>query len=1334
MRISHFFIDGFGIFHNVSVRDLPPGLTLFVGDNETGKSTCLSFLRDILFGFRDKRFRENDHPPLAGGRQGGNITVVSDHLGEAVIERRPGKKGGSVTVTYVDGRKGAEEALGQLLGGTTRDLFRNIYAFSLSELQTIDTLSDEAVKSVLYSAGTGTAMLSLPKAITSIEAKLGELFKPGGRNPKINQKLVALEIVRARLREARKGIELYDAASMELDKKVQEIEVLQSEERSIGKERNRTETYLKLWNNWISIQDSERELSQLPLVVDNFPENGIERLDRELERLAREKELLIDLTSDRDNLSREIKDIFVDEKILGESAAIRTLLDKKESYISAVENVPVMSGKLGYMKRGILNILNGLGEGWTEESVTKVDRSLFTREAILKQQELLNRARSNRKETEHFVESKEDEYRAAERAESQAQKDFERHHDIHIEADDNTILSLQKGRDQFASVVRDLPQRIKELEDARGELDETIKEIEPDWTETDILAFDCSVPAQQAVQSYESILARAEQDCAQAEMKIESARTELRNAQEQYNAKARELEKMEQMPVAALDELTNRKSALRTLKGCLFECDTLAAEMGHHEERLSDKRQEMMNQGQVPTEFSMGTLKGLALAAAIIGLVLGIILSIFVTWAVGVAAGGILAVVGGIIFFVYRYARNKWSLQAADKHSHLAEIEQQVSALEAQLPEIKKQHAELSDRIVRLANKLGMHPPVRPGDVDSLEARVEEEIRISDNKKRLADEVETLKSNAVRSGQSMEDLVKIRDGSDSTLQKAKDDWGNHLKRLGLRTGATPRTVNLIFTKIETAKTRIKHIYEIQRRIDQMEEARNEYLSYAKDVPSLAVLTERGLTGLLSGVDLFLERSRETEKKLHEKRLAEQLLEEKKSRKRETENDLQDARGRHEEAVNNEEEVRESWQNWLTQRGFDQELSPATTLEAFQKIEECIRLTNESSELTKQIRDKKDAIEEYLRLATGVFERLGELTPETQALMAGIDKLGEGLDEAKTNLARREELTRKIPGIKAKIAASGEKILRIEKDIDKLIRLGGAEDQEAFRTRGRYYSERANLVDKIAQEERSLKIISGEEDIASLKESLKNLDIGCLRTTQDELSERLQLSEGKLNDCRQEKANLLQQISALTSADEISRLRAEEEGLLEEIRLLSMDWGCYAIAKFLLSEARRRFEQEQQPKVIHDAGMFFQTITEGRYQKIIAPIGEDTIDVITPDGERRRPEELSRGAAEQLYLAIRFGYISNYSVNGENLPIIMDDILVNFDPKRARQTASTILKLAATHQVLFFTCHPETVAIFKGYNENTPVYVLHDGTIFAGKIFEERSESESNSVS
>ncbi len=92
MRISSLFVDGFGMFHNLSLEDLPGGFILFSGDNEAGKSTCLGFIRDMLFGFRDRRSKDNEYPPLAGGALGGRIAFVTERFGEIFARKKGGQE------------------------------------------------------------------------------------------------------------------------------------------------------------------------------------------------------------------------------------------------------------------------------------------------------------------------------------------------------------------------------------------------------------------------------------------------------------------------------------------------------------------------------------------------------------------------------------------------------------------------------------------------------------------------------------------------------------------------------------------------------------------------------------------------------------------------------------------------------------------------------------------------------------------------------------------------------------------------------------------------------------------------------------------------------------------------------------------------------------------------------------------------------------------------------------------------------------------------------------------------------------------------------------------
>ncbi len=109
--------------------------------------------------------------------------------------------------------------------------------------------------------------------------------------------------------------------------------------------------------------------------------------------------------------------------------------------------------------------------------------------------------------------------------------------------------------------------------------------------------------------------------------------------------------------------------------------------------------------------------------------------------------------------------------------------------------------------------------------------------------------------------------------------------------------------------------------------------------------------------------------------------------------------------------------------------------------------------------------------------------------------------------------------------------------------------------------------------------------------------------------------------------------------------------------------------------------------------------FFSKITRERYTGLRAPVGQSTIIALAATGEEKQPAQLSRGAREQLYLALRFGYVRDFSQNGVPLPVIVDDALVNCDPMRAQAAAEGFTELADMNQVLVFTCHPTLVEQF-----------------------------------
>ncbi|MCA9658063.1 MAG: hypothetical protein KC486_06950, partial [Myxococcales bacterium] len=84
---------------------------------------------------------------------------------------------------------------------------------------------------------------------------------------------------------------------------------------------------------------------------------------------------------------------------------------------------------------------------------------------------------------------------------------------------------------------------------------------------------------------------------------------------------------------------------------------------------------------------------------------------------------------------------------------------------------------------------------------------------------------------------------------------------------------------------------------------------------------------------------------------------------------------------------------------------------------------------------------------------------------------------------------------------------------------------------------------------------------------------------------------------------------------------------------------------------------------------------------------------------------------STGTREQLFLALRLAYVLEYCDRAEPLPVIIDDVLVNFDRARARSTLEALCEVARSTQVLLFTCHHHIVDLTRVVAPEVPIFEL-----------------------
>jgi uncharacterized protein YhaN len=247
--------------------------------------------------------------------------------------------------------------------------------------------------------------------------------------------------------------------------------------------------------------------------------------------------------------------------------------------------------------------------------------------------------------------------------------------------------------------------------------------------------------------------------------------------------------------------------------------------------------------------------------------------------------------------------------------------------------------------------------------------------------------------------------------------------------------------------------------------------------------------------------------------------------------------------------------------------------------------------------------------------------------------------------------------------------------------------------QSLRRRAAAAAERQRLRAEIREHRaRLVGIAGGVAQIDGLLADAGAADPAALEAREIEARETLERLEAEEREATSRIGAVDAELHRLEAAEELGERRQELVALEGRAATLAREWAVRALALRLLEETRSRYERERQPDVIRAAESHFERITGGRYARIVAPPGESSVRVETDGGEGRVTDELSRGTSEQLYLALRFGLIEEFARHGEPLPVVMDDILVNFDPDRAARAASAIRDLAGRHQVLFFTCH------------------------------------------
>jgi uncharacterized protein YhaN len=376
MRIIEIHIYGYGKLENYFIPSMNQ-FQIIYGENEAGKSTIMSFIHSILFGFPARQSTDLRYEPKNHSKYGGKIKASIPGIGVAVIERVKGKAAGDVTVSLEDGTIGGEELLKNLMQRMDKNIYQAIFSFNVHGLQNIQAMKGEELGKYLFSAGTlGTDKLFITETALLKEMELR--FKPSGKKPLMNEKLKELKEIQSALKNAEQQNEHYSELIIEKEEVERKIAKLEQGIIDLEKKGAKLKEYKRYEQTVIEEATLQNKLEENGSAY--FPEDGLLRLEKINQQMKPVQARMLWIKDKRMALIDEAEQTKPDDDLLELETEIESRLESMPLLDQLKQDKRLLELKIEELTEEISQINDDLHTDFNEDSIQSINTSVFIKE------------------------------------------------------------------------------------------------------------------------------------------------------------------------------------------------------------------------------------------------------------------------------------------------------------------------------------------------------------------------------------------------------------------------------------------------------------------------------------------------------------------------------------------------------------------------------------------------------------------------------------------------------------------------------------------------------------------------------------------------------------------------------------------------------------------------------------------------------------------------------------------------------------------------------------------------------------------------------------------
>jgi uncharacterized protein YhaN len=409
------------------------------------------------------------------------------------------------------------------------------------------------------------------------------------------------------------------------------------------------------------------------------------------------------------------------------------------------------------------------------------------------------------------------------------------------------------------------------------------------------------------------------------------------------------------------------------------------------------------------------------------------------------------------------------------------------------------------------------------------------------------------------------------------------------------------------------------------------------------------------------------------------------------------------------------EARHRWKNALRSVGLPEDFAPP-------KVKQVVKNNDQILELRRRRDARKDELDQRERELLVINNRLQQILDDVRHICTSdkpivrIRELIQAVAKEKETLTLREDVEKRL----RRLAKHRDKVVSVMRRASRsrhaLLTLAGVEDEKGFRQAA---ADWARVVDLRRQNgELTIRIqtsLAGSytEDAVSSVFKAEGRDI---KARWDERQKQLADIRSRLAQMHERRGAITHEMQTLASDKQMSKAILELSTVEVQLKESIRRWKVLTIIGRLLEIVRKRYETDRQPETLREASQYLIRLTDGHYRRVWMPLDRRGLLVENDKGESLSLEVLSRGTREAVFIGLRLSLAGSFARRGAMLPLVLDDVLVNFDSGRVRCAAEVLCDFARQgHQVIMFTCHEHITDIFEEARAEVRLLPPRDGS-------------------